>query len=277
MSHLLRVTAATACITLCTLLPFLPGRYDGLAVPLSVMAQLLGRAGLLLVPVGALWVASGYWRPLAGKQHVFATAALMASSVVWGIVSLGAFGFGGLSLGVGVFAQGFYVIFRLTPRLRAMKSATPARASPIAAYLIVVPVAVALLQWALVRPAVEFSRSRAIRNSGPLIADIERYRAARGRYPPSLLSVQKDYEPLVIGIREFQYEPHGDAYNLLFEQLTFQLDTREIVVYNPRDQQVATSHDMDLLQLTPAELEPRRGYYAVHDTRHPHWKYFWFD
>lgn len=80
LTHLLRMTAATGAVRLCTLLPFLPGRYDSLAVPLSLMAQILGTAGLLLVPVGALWVASGYWRRLAGKQYGIAIAALIASS-----------------------------------------------------------------------------------------------------------------------------------------------------------------------------------------------------
>ena len=57
-SYLLRITAATAFIILCTLLPFLPGPYDSLAVSLSMMAQIFGKVGLLLVPIGAVWVAS---------------------------------------------------------------------------------------------------------------------------------------------------------------------------------------------------------------------------
>jgi len=100
LTHVLRITAATAGIILCTLLPFLPGRYDSLAVPLSGMSLLFGKVGLLLVPVGALWMASGYWSRLAGRQYVFAIAALIASSVVWAIVSLGALVSSGLSLGL---------------------------------------------------------------------------------------------------------------------------------------------------------------------------------
>jgi hypothetical protein len=34
---------------------------------------------------------------------------------------------------------------------------------------------------------------------------------------------------------------------------------------------------VDLLRRTPEELELRRGYYAVHEASHPHWKYFLFD
>ncbi|HEV2665872.1 MAG TPA: hypothetical protein VG324_13225, partial [Blastocatellia bacterium] len=61
MIHLLRIIAVTALLILCTVLPFLPGRYDSLAVPLSLASQIFGKVGLLLAPVGALWVASGYW------------------------------------------------------------------------------------------------------------------------------------------------------------------------------------------------------------------------
>ena len=37
IAHLLRIAGATAFILLCTILPFLPGRYDSLAVPLSML------------------------------------------------------------------------------------------------------------------------------------------------------------------------------------------------------------------------------------------------
>lgn len=132
---------------------------------------------------------------------------------------------------------------------------------------------------AVVAPAIEFSRNRAIRNSARLIADIEQYRAQHGHYPASLLSVWPDYHPGIIGIKEYHHEPSGEAYNLFFEQLASQFGTREFVMYNPRDQQVMTSHKPDLVRLTPQEiaLEQRRGHYAVHEAPYPHWKYFSFD
>ena len=50
---------------LITLLPFLPGQYDSLAVPLSTIVQALSMAGLLLVPIGAFWAACRFSRRLA--------------------------------------------------------------------------------------------------------------------------------------------------------------------------------------------------------------------
>src|SRR5688572_11586635 len=122
LTSFLRITAATAVIVLCTILPFLPGQYDSLAVPLSGMSQLFAKVGLLLVPFGAIWMASGYWSRLAGKQYVFAIAAVIGVSVVWGIVSLGAFLSSGLLLGLGSLALWAYVVSIVLPRLRLLKS-----------------------------------------------------------------------------------------------------------------------------------------------------------
>ena len=277
MIHLLGIAATTAGIILCTVLPFLPGRYDPLAVPLSMMAQLFGRVGLLLVPLGILWGGSEYFNRPPGVRRAFAVAALIGVSIVGLIVSLGAF-LESLALGIGSLAVLASAVWRLFPRRGAMVIRPARTINPGALYLFLVPVAVASIQIAVADPMVEFSRSRAIRNSAALIADIDTG-AANGRYPPSLVSVNKDYWPSVIGIRDYLYEPSGDAYNLLFEQITFGLGIREIVMYNPLDQQVMTSHAMDVLQLTPAQLrlDRTRGHNAVHAAAQPHWKYLWFD
>ncbi len=275
--HLLCIAGATALIVLVTLLPFMPGSYDPLSVPLSAMARVSGFAGLLFVPVGALWTASAYWRRLSERDYAFAVTALIVGSIVSGILSMAAFALVGLLLGVVTLALATYAVFSMRRRIAILRTARPAWRGAPALYLLIVPLAVFLVQQALVPRAVEFSRDRAIRNAALLIADIERHRAARGTYPSSLLSVWKDYSPSVIGIERYHYEPSGDAYNLLFEQPAADLATREFVVYNPRDEQVATSHAMDLLQYSPEHLERRRGYFAVHETPHAHWKYFWFD
>jgi hypothetical protein len=80
-----------------------------------------------------------------------------------------------------------------------------------------------------------------------------------------------------MGIRQYEYEPHGDAYNVAFEQPSRAIDIREFVVYNPHAAQTMTSHAIDLLQFAGAELELRRGFVAVRATRHAGWKYFLFD
>jgi hypothetical protein len=55
------------------------------------------------------------------------------------------------------------------------------------------------------------------------------------------------------------------------------IGTREWVVYNPRDEHRMYSHTSWFLLLSPEELERSQGWYAVHDSPTPHWKYFSFD
>ena len=276
--HLLGIVVAVALVLLCTLLPFLPGSYDNLAVALSEMAHMFGIVGLLLVPIGLLWLAANRSSRLAQRRHVFPLFALIASTIVWFSLWLAATVQSGYVLSVAVVLLWIWVLRKTWTTFR-QGSQTASGASALPFYLIAVPLVVASLQWALVERAVEMSRNRAIANSAPLIAAIEEYRNRNGQYPTSLLAEWPDFKPGVIGIRQYHYEPHGEAYNLVFEQFNYRLGTREFVVYNPRDEQVMTAHAIDILELTPNQLvlERTRGHNARHDLPQPHWKLFWFD
>ena len=275
--HILGIVAVVAFIVLCTLLPFLPGSYDGLAVALSEMAHIFGTVGLLLVPIGLLWIAADRSERLVQKRHLFPLLALMASTLVWAAICLAAVAQSGFVFGFAIVALWIWVLWKAWSNFR--RKASFGRLSALPVYLVAVPVVVALLQWAFVERAIEASRNRAILNSAPLIAAIENYRAKNGNYPTSLLAEIPDYGPHVIGIREYRYEPHGDGYNLVFEQFNYRFGTREFVVYNPRDEHVMTAHASDILELTPEQLvvERTRGHNARYDLRQPHWKIFWFD
>ena len=269
------MATAVAFALLCTLLPFLPGGYDPLAGPLSTMAQFGAMAALLLVPVGALWLVSQYSQALAARRQGLTVLTLAVALLVWGFVSLAGW-VSSAMLGALTAAFGFYLL-ALAIRRRRRPSAAPVSAVAMALCLGVLPIAVVALQWAIVPVAVELSRDRAIRNSERLIADIERHHATNGHYPTSLQGLWPDYKTGVMGIEKYRYEPSGQAYNVFFEQPALRFGTREIVMYNPRDEQEMTSHTADLLDRTPQQLNRMRGYYASGHTTHPHWKYFWFD
>lgn len=271
------IVAAVAAIALAMFLPFLPGKFDALALPISGMAQMAGIFGLLLVPVGALWVASLHWGRLAGRRLGIAIAALVVSIIVGLLTAIGALAAEGILLTFGAIAVVVVGTWRAIPRLKSLANATTGLAGAIPYALLIVPIAVATLQWTLSGRAADFSRRRAVEQSRTLIADIERYRVERGRYPESLLSEVEDYHPGLIGIPRFHYEPSGQAYNLVFEQATFQFGTREFVAYNPRDEQVVTTHNADLLRRPLEDLNRMRGFHAVHDGPEPHWKIFLFD
>jgi len=262
ISHAAGAAAVVLAVIAITLLPFLPGGYDPVAGPASMTARVFGFVGLVLVPCGLVWLG---W-PRRGPG----IALLAAFVVVWAAVAFAAFSSAGYVLCAIVVALGVVLFARV-------RSAVRSAARAAGTYAVIVPLAVFTLQLLLVPRAVEFSRNRAIRNAAPLVADIERHRASRGQYPVSMLAVWPDYKPGVIGIERYHYEASGDAYNVAFEQIARELPTREFVVYNPRDEQTFTSHASVLLQFDPGRLQRARGYFAVRDTAHPHWKLFWFD
>jgi hypothetical protein len=280
------MAAALVVFTACLLYPFLPGTYDGMAVTLSAMAQLVGMTGILLVPLGAIWLAHDFLRTRSANagtvppnrvSYWLGWASLGAATLVVIIVSLGAIIDNHQSAGVVVLTLWAYCASRLAAGLRARRAAKSATLSAAPVYLVVLPTLAAALTFTVIAPASESSRNRAIDASARLIADIERYRDAHGHYPVSLQSLWDDYRPPVIGIERYRYEPNGDSYNLYFEHFAVALDQKEIVMYNPHGNQDFSSHNTDLLLLSPGQITAQRGHAPAHNASRARWKYFLFD
>ena len=286
--HSIRIVTILVLVVLIMVYPFLPGQYDALAFCFSTVAQLLATVGLLVVPLGIVWLVYEFWKrgrinrslPFKNRGYSFAIVSLIVSSLLAILISLVAtFGIG-MSLGVLTFVLWLYVVSRLLPGLKLMKKTEAESIHPAPFYLIFIPIILLLFQLTLAAPLTEFSRNRAMANSNEFIADIEAFHDEYGHYPVSLVAMWKDYYPDIVGVERYHYLPYGSSYNLLFEQPRFFLDnfgTREWVVYNPEDEQRVYSHTSWFLLLTPEELETSQGWYDVHDAGSPHWKYFWFD
>ncbi len=288
LKHLTRIVLITLLLVLCIVYPFLPGEFDRLAMPLSTMAQAFGGVGLLLVPFGGVWLIyelrnrtrRKHNLPVKGRGYAFALVSMGAGLLVAAVVSLVAFATIGPSLALFVLAFWGYLFARLFSGMRQLKSAESQTFNFAPLYLVFIPVGMFVSQLTLAAPLTEFSRERAIAMSAEFIHDIEAYRETNGHYPASLLATWKDYYPSVVGVEKFHYDPEGEAYNLFFEQPRFLFDnigTREFVVYNPLDKHKIISHTSWILLLSPTELETSQGWYEVHETAIPHWKYFWFD
>jgi hypothetical protein len=288
IKHLAWIAGITLVLCLCIIYPFLPGDYDSLALPLSMMAQVAGVFGLLLVPVGTLWLASELRRRARVKQGlevkargpVFVLIAALGLSVIALILTVVALATAGPSLAALMLALWLYTSSRVRSKLWPIKQAESEGFNPAPLYLLMIPLLLMAFEITAAAPAAAFSRDRAIRASTEMIADIEAYHGEQGHYPSALMAVWKDYYPSVRGIEKYHYWSEGDAYNLYFEQPLFILDnfgTREFVVYNPLDEHIMRSHTSWTLILTPEELEDAQGWYAVNDATIPHWKYFWFD
>jgi len=286
--HFIQIAGIIILIVLCIVYPFLPGGYDGLAIPLSTMAQSFGVLGMLLVPAGVLWLVYELHSqarrrqnlPVKARRYSFALVSVVIASVVAVAIALIALATIGLSFGLITLSLWFYSVVRFFPRLRLLKNGESERFSPAPLYLIVIPIAILVLQLMLAAPLTKFSRNHAIANSNDFIGDIEAFHEKYGHYPVSLAAMWKDYYPDVVGVEKYHYLPYDESYNLFFEQPRFFLDnigTREWVVYNPHDDQRMYSHTAWFLLLTPEELERSQGWYAAHDASSPHWRYFWFD
>jgi hypothetical protein len=283
--HVARMAVALLVFMACLLYPFLPGSYDGMAVTLSAMAQLVGMAGILLVPLGVLWLAHEFRMravntgtvPPNRVSYWFGWTSLCAATLVAIVASVGAVIDSHQSAGVAALALWAYCASGLAAGLRARRNTERATLNVAPLYLVVLPTLAAVLTFTVIVPASEFSRNRAIDASARLIADIERYRDAHGHYPVSLQSLWDDYRPPVIGIERYHYEPNGNSYNLYFEHFAVALDQKEIVMYNPNGDQDFSSHNTDLLVLSPTEVAAQRGHTAVHDASRFRWKYFLFD
>ncbi|MFN0205480.1 MAG: hypothetical protein ACKVS6_04110 [Planctomycetota bacterium] len=286
IKHAVQIGAITVLALASMFYPFMPGTYDRMAVPLSGMAQVLGVVGLVLVPIGMVWLfyelanrrrMSGPV-PFKARSYWFAVCALAATLIVCAAVALASMQ-AGLSLTIGVLMLTAYAVRRAAPAMKRLKSGGHIGFNPTPLYLIIIPGILATAHFAFLKTAVEISRNRTIVGSTPFINAIEAYRTAHGRYPQSLESMHHDYDPPTVGVARYRYEPHGQSYNVFFEQPTWPIGTQEFVMYNPRDEHVMIVHNQDLLESTQEEVDRERNFHAraARDAGVRHWKYFWFD
>ena len=252
------------------LLPFLPGRHDPLALTLSASATGVAFGGLLLVPIGAVWLSSA--RGYAPARVAVGVATLVAAGTTVMTAAVGSLAAGAIFLAA---CGAWLVHLWRAVRTAHTNGATLPRWAAVA--LIVVPLAATAARVVIVQPAAQWSRERAIANSAEIITDIERFRERTGAYPVAISSLWPDYHPGIIGIERFRYEPSGQAYNLYFEHPAMNFAAREIVMYNPRGEQDFSSHAFDLLQLSPEDIRRQRGYFRSEPLAQANWKRFLFD
>lgn len=276
--HAVRILVLASLLVAGVFLPFLPGDYDRMAVSFSLMIQLAGFAAMPLTFIGLPWLfyELGKKKSISKGTYRFALVALIFSPLCGIGFALGAFVTGSRFLGFAILVALVFIFIRRFKKVRQLREGYVSF-HPAPVYLVCLPLLIVFSRLAFMEDAIDYSRARAIMQSETLIQDIETYHRNNGHYPVSMLSVNKDYKTSVIGIKQFEYELNGDAYNLFFEQFASPFGTREIVMYNKQDNHVMTSHDQDLLLLDIHSLDAQRGYFRVHDLPQPHWKYFWFD
>lgn len=277
MAHLVRACLIVTAVIAATFLPFVAGGYDPLAGPLSEMAWALGRIGLLLVPIGGLWL----WAVLKGAQGFppprwLSRVTVGTCSFIAFVMVVMGFAASGPLMAFGAAVLAVLLLIRLRRRLLAAQFG-PTTSTMGAVSIALAPIVIFAFQSTLRDPIATYARNRAIANSGPLIAEIERYRSRHGAYPASIFSIYGDCKPKIRGVERYYYEPSGDAYNVIFKEPSLGFGTKRFVVYNPRDKQRVTVHEQDRLLLDEAGLDAdNAGYTIVEPLSQPHWKAFLF-
>ncbi len=271
--HLVIVSLVALLLIACVIYPFLPGRYDALAVGLSTIVQMFGVIGLLLSPVGALWM------KFPARRLAIGVLFLVVASIVTLVLAATAAASVGFSLGAIVLTAGGAGTLAAARVLRRRAPEPSGQPDLLPQLFIWIPVVTLVAQVALAVPMTEWSRQRAMTHADAVIADLEAFRGRHGRYPAALEGLHPDYATGVVGIGQYHYVPQGDGYNLVFEQPRFLLDrigTREWTVYNPLDQHSAFSHAVGLIE-APETTGPSQGWYAAGEAGRQHWMYFLFD
>lgn len=282
-----RLTVAAALLATASICyPYLPGRYDALASPLSIVVQAFGLVGtVLLVPVGVAWTAFDRWsadgrRP---ERRARALAAAFPRVVVLATLAVALLLVLVASLAVGyspALLAALAILCGVAARRRIRAVSYALRSEVAAWYLVALPITVLAAQLVLETSVTNRSRRLAMSNARTLVLDLEDYRARHGRYPLSLAAIYGDYDPGVIGIARYHYAAREDGYDLYFEQPLFLLDdvgAREFVVYNPREDHRMISHAGWILDLGPEAVRANQGWYRAADAGLPRWRAFRFD
>lgn len=268
--HWLQLIALNLVVALCIFLPFIPGTYDELSIGLSATAQLVGYIGMLLVPIGVLWliqeiriaknknVASNNWN----SGYYFAITATVAGTFIALLLSLGLLMSAGVSSAIISLALVVFTLYRLVPRIKQLKKSEVKSFNAAPLYLLSIPIIAFTIRFFFIGMLCDYSRNYVIEKGETVISAVENYYVQNGQYPESISELHHIPQPSIMGIGEFRYERNGDAYNLSFAQSQFIFEafaTEEVVMYNKNDE-----HNV-------------KGHYASYSADRPHWKYFWLD
>lgn len=268
MKNILIVIVLAALMIFAIAYPFLPGEYDPMALPVSIIVQSFGLIGLPLVIIGAVWLL------IPRRAFIMAIVSLVYGVFVMLMISLLATLSVGKIFGVLTLLvwTSFFVV--LIPKIGGLRTSIMGY-NPAPLYLITLPVVSLVCQLLLVGPLTDRSRDRAIAMAAQYIDDIELYHSTNGSYPVTMHAQHKDYQTNVVGVERYFYSPQDNGYSLSFEQPRFLMDrfgTREWVVYSPGNNHEMYSH-------TEWHMRPGnpQGWYASGLTKHEKWKWFYFD
>lgn len=251
--------------------PFIPGPYSKLAIGASALVQMAGFFGLVLIPVGLIWLFMDFRKSNDGQvsrwKNGYYPSLLVSLPVLCFLFLLLVLAFpemNGMERGIAVtFIAGMATFLAL--RIQRLKNKVAHEFNTAPLYLVLIPLVAFCAKNFWIEKIADTSRDKAIVRSGEIIEALEKYRSVNGVYPVSLDELKGKYitaipDPGIIGIKPYQYEKTGDSYVLLFVQWLHWGATEEKVIY-----------------CQPAHQLSVKGHFASFDTHYPGWRYYWND
>jgi hypothetical protein len=285
----IKLSAINLLFVIMIVLPFLPGPPNKLVIGLSVFGQSAGFFGLLLAPIGIIWAIieirklktgnneSLNWRP----SYYLAIIATVIITAIYLLLVLGVFVSAGLPAGFLGLIPGAFALKGAIKEIRKLRNSSDRKLNTVPFYLLTIPLIAFMTQIYIMAPASDYSRNYAIKKSKALIAAIENYKNKEGQYPESVQDLEGRYimkipGPSVMGILNFRYNKINDHYSISFNQWLDLGSLEEIVLYdknNLRNNLTGKFAEYDY----EFDLCRTKGAFAVHDTRHNHWRYYLVD
>ncbi|MBC7887468.1 MAG: hypothetical protein H7Z13_06225 [Ferruginibacter sp.] len=255
-------------VAVASVAPFLPGSSNKFSHGISQFAQTTGYIGWPFVPFGLVWLiiemrnkkgqqlnrwTNGYYPSWLVLIPVFLFLPLQ---IIRALLNGRTFDLWPLAIILSVVAFFIY-------RIQKLKKKTHYKFNPAPLYIVLIPVIALLTSRFAVEKAAAFTREKAIVNTVPLIAAIEKYKTENGEYPQNLESLQGKYiqeipKPTIMGMRAYQYEKRNSSFQLTFERL-WHWNATEVVVYNTLGQKGI------------------KGNYGNYPTNHTNWWYYMAD
>ncbi|SEI37634.1 hypothetical protein SAMN05216327_10111 [Dyadobacter sp. SG02] len=260
--------------------PFVPGPSNRLVIGLSALGQSAMFLGLLLAPMGALWLFLDFrGRSASTGKHRQVLASIAAGVVMIPALLSVVYAFLLVGIAAGTAASallglcGFYVWKNVR---RLGEQSRPFGFVPVC--LLTVPGLSLFAHMCVIGPVSSYSRGLAMDRSEELIGLVEQFKTEKGRYPLTLqelengLSVKLPDSP-VMGISELKYDADEQGFNVSFSQWQHMAVDEEIVIFSKANFTVQNALGFDY------KLDKHRvkGAYASFDADRAHWRYYWCD
>jgi hypothetical protein len=267
------------------ILPFMPGPSSNLVIGLSILGQITGFLGLVLVPVGIAWTIAEVVNRKRQNTTInrnlsygFAISAIVLGTIIYLLLLVSCFVTGGVLTGISALLPGVFVFYKVVKSTRKLKTVPGFSFNRVPLYLITVPLLALGMRTFVVGPVSKFSRDFAIKRSEQLIASIEQYKERKGRYPESLVELGSGSvpQPFIMGVKKFRYNKIDDQYSISFSQWLEFGSLEEIVLYDKTNLRckfigiyAKYDYEFDLCRI--------KGAFAIYDTPHTDWRYYHVD